>query len=45
LPDFDGVGFSVGHLVRGGAGHFDAPSDVRDFLARLLDVQSVTQAP
>ena len=45
LPDFDGVGFSVGHLVRGGAGHFDAPSDVREFLARLLDVQSVTQAP
>jgi trehalose 6-phosphate phosphatase len=45
LPDFDGVGFSVGHLVRGGAGHFDAPSDVRDFLARLLDVQSVTSAP
>jgi trehalose 6-phosphate phosphatase len=45
LPDFDGVGFSVGHLVRGGAGHFDSPSDVRDFLARLLDVQSVTQAP
>src|SRR5689334_13698112 len=38
MPDFEGVGFSVGHLVRGGAGHFDAPSDVRDFLARLLDV-------
>src|SRR5579871_2488987 len=38
LPDFNGVGFSVGHRVRGGAGHFDAPRDVREFLARLLDV-------
>ncbi len=45
MPDFDGVAFSVGRRVRGVAGHFDAPSDVREFLARLLDDQSVTQAP
>src|SRR6187551_1649405 len=37
LPDFDGVGFSVGRRAKGVAGHFDAPSDVREFLAHLLD--------
>ena len=37
MPDLDGLAFSVGRRARGVAGHFDAPSDVRDFLAHLLD--------
>src|SRR6476469_5724155 len=37
LPDFDGLAFSVGRRAKGVAGHFDAPSDVREFLAHLLD--------
>src|SRR5215472_3603213 len=45
MPDFDGLAFSVGRRAQGVAGHFDAPSDVREFLARLLDDQSMTQAP
>jgi trehalose 6-phosphate phosphatase len=45
MPDFEGASFSVGRRVQGVAGHFDAPSDVRDFLARLLDDQSVARAP
>jgi trehalose 6-phosphate phosphatase len=36
MPDFDGLAFSVGRRAKGVAGHFDAPSDVREFLARLL---------
>ncbi|HEX7923262.1 MAG TPA: trehalose-phosphatase [Bradyrhizobium sp.] len=38
MPDFNGLAFSVGRRATGVAGHFDAPSDVREFLARLLDV-------
>jgi trehalose 6-phosphate phosphatase len=45
MPDFDGLAFSVGRRAQGVAGHFDTPSDVREFLSRLLDDQSVTQAP
>src|SRR5215470_12815184 len=37
MPDFDGLSFSVGRRARGVAGHFDAPNDVREFLARLLE--------
>src|SRR3979411_3486627 len=37
MPDLDGLAFSVGRRAKGVAGHFDAPSDVRDFLAHLLD--------
>src|SRR6478752_2355215 len=37
MPDFDGLAFSVGRRATGVAGHFDAPSDVREFLAHLLD--------
>ncbi len=37
MPEFNGLSFSVGHRAQGVAGHFDAPSDVRRFLARLLD--------
>jgi trehalose 6-phosphate phosphatase len=44
LPDFDGLAFSVGRRAPGVAGHFDAPSDVREFLARLLDDQSGASA-
>jgi trehalose 6-phosphate phosphatase len=45
MPDFDGVAFSVGRRAQGVAGHFDTPGDVREFLARLLDDQSVSQSP
>ena len=37
MPDLDGIAFSVGRRAKGVAGHFDAPSDVREFLAHLLD--------
>ncbi len=37
MPDMNGLAFSVGRRARGVAGHFDAPSDVREFLAHLLD--------
>jgi trehalose 6-phosphate phosphatase len=37
MPDMDGLAFSVGRRAKGVAGHFDAPSDVREFLAHLLD--------
>jgi trehalose 6-phosphate phosphatase len=37
MPDFGGLAFSVGRRAKGVAGHFDAPSDVREFLAHLLD--------
>jgi trehalose 6-phosphate phosphatase len=37
MPDLEGLAFSVGRRARGVAGHFDAPSDVREFLAHLLD--------
>jgi trehalose 6-phosphate phosphatase len=40
MPDFHGLSFSVGARVRGVDGHFDAPADVREFLARLLDTQT-----
>jgi trehalose 6-phosphate phosphatase len=36
MPDLDGLAFSVGRRAKGVAGHFDAPSDVREFLAHLL---------
>ncbi len=37
MPDYEGLAFSVGRRATGVAGHFDGPSDVRAFLARLLD--------
>jgi trehalose 6-phosphate phosphatase len=45
MPDFDGLAFSVGRHAQGVVGHFNSPADVRKFLARLLDDQSVTQTP
>ncbi|MBI5260789.1 MAG: trehalose-phosphatase [Bradyrhizobium sp.] len=44
MPEFNGLSFSVGRRVRGVDGHFDAPRDVRQFLARLLDDESATAA-
>src|ERR1700738_3556148 len=37
MPDLDGLAFSVGRRAKGVAGHFDDPSDVRQWLAHLLD--------
>ena len=37
MPDMQGLAFSVGHRAKGVNGHFDAPRDVREFLAQLLD--------
>lgn len=45
MPEMNGLAFSVGRRVRGVDGHFDAPRDVRQFLARLLDDGSVTAPP
>ena len=35
MPDYDGLSFSVGRRAQGVHGHFDTPTDVRAFLARL----------
>ncbi len=40
MPDFDGLAFSVGRRAHGVDGHFDSPSDVRSFLASLLEETS-----
>jgi trehalose 6-phosphate phosphatase len=45
MPDLDGLAFSVGRRSRGVAGHFDAPSDVREFLAHLLDDEREILSP
>ena len=37
MPDMNGLAFSVGRRAEGVNGHFDAPSDVREFLAHILD--------
>ncbi|KWV48934.1 trehalose phosphatase [Bradyrhizobium macuxiense] len=37
MPDYDGLSFSVGRRAADVAGQFGAPSDVRAFLAQLLD--------
>jgi trehalose 6-phosphate phosphatase len=36
IPDFGGLGFSVGRVVPGADGHFDRPEDVRSWLARIV---------
>jgi trehalose 6-phosphate phosphatase len=43
MPDYNGLSFSVGRRARGVDGHFDAPADVREFLARLA--RSGEQSP
>jgi trehalose 6-phosphate phosphatase len=45
MPDLGGIAFSVGRRARGVAGHFDAPSDVREFLAHLLDDERDASLP
>jgi trehalose 6-phosphate phosphatase len=45
MPDYDGFAFSVGRRAQGVAGHFDSPSDVRAFLASLLDDGKATARP
>jgi trehalose 6-phosphate phosphatase len=45
MPDLDGIAFSVGRRAKGVAGHFDAPSDVREFLAHLLDDERDVSLP
>jgi trehalose 6-phosphate phosphatase len=45
MPDLNGLAFSVGRRSKGVAGHFDEPSDVREFLARLLDDEGATARP
>src|ERR1700744_319963 len=37
MPSLGGLAFSVGRHAQGVAGHFDAPTDVRAWLARLID--------
>jgi trehalose 6-phosphate phosphatase len=37
LPEFDGLGFSVGRSIAGLAGCFDDPAHVRHWLARLAE--------
>jgi trehalose 6-phosphate phosphatase len=36
LPEFDGIGFSVGREVQGIAGMFETPSDVRRWIAEMV---------
>jgi len=36
LPEFDGIGFSVGHEMQGLAGMFEKPSDVRRWIAEMV---------
>jgi trehalose 6-phosphate phosphatase len=38
LPDFDGIGFSVGGAVPGATFNFDGPQDVRLWLERLGEI-------
>lgn len=45
MPDMHGLSFSVGRRAQGVAGHFDAPTDVRSFLAHLLDDESDARLP
>jgi trehalose 6-phosphate phosphatase len=37
MPEMNGLAFSVGRRAKGVNGHFDAPRDVREFLAQLLE--------
>ena len=36
IPNFGGLGFSVGRIVPGVDGHFDKPEDVRSWLTRIV---------
>jgi trehalose 6-phosphate phosphatase len=41
MTDLGGFAFSVGRRVQGVAGHFDAPRDVRAWLARLIEGEAL----
>jgi trehalose 6-phosphate phosphatase len=41
LPEFDGVGFSVGRMFPGATGCFAAPRDVRKWLAQISKLEAV----
>lgn len=43
LPEFGGLGFSVGHVVSGLAGSFGAPRDVRAWLYRATEPAGADQ--
>ena len=45
MPDLRGLSFSVGRRAKGVAGHFDEPSDVREWLAHLLDDERPAREP
>jgi trehalose 6-phosphate phosphatase len=45
MPDLRGLAFSVGRRAKGVAGHFDEPSDVRQWLAHLLDDERPARGP
>ena len=45
MPDLRGLAFSVGRRAKGVAGHFDEPSDVREWLAHLLDDERPVREP
>jgi trehalose 6-phosphate phosphatase len=45
MPDLRGLAFSVGRRATGVAGHFDEPSDVRQWLAHLLEDEPVVSRP
>ena len=45
MPDLRGLAFSVGRRAKGVAGHFDEPSDVREWLAHLLDDETDPREP
>ena len=44
MPEMQGLAFSVGRRASGVNGHFDAPCDVREFLAQLLEDARGTSA-
>src|SRR3984885_12903155 len=45
MPGLGGLAFSVGRQAQGVAGHFDAPSDVRAWLTRLVNHGKAATAP
>jgi trehalose 6-phosphate phosphatase len=43
LPEFNGIGFSVGREVQGIAGMFEAPSDVRRWIGEMVRPEAVAE--
>jgi trehalose 6-phosphate phosphatase len=44
LPDFDGIGFSVGREIQGIAGMFETPSDVRRWIGEMTRPQKLAKS-